>query len=94
MEEPVACTALSFTGITPTVMSCCVKAANARGASIPDPPPPSGQASVGSFTFTWKYDTGAQTATVQCTKKPFFVPCGVLNSALKSTVTGCGGTAS
>ncbi|HEU0302550.1 MAG TPA: hypothetical protein VFR37_24030 [Longimicrobium sp.] len=90
----MACSALSFTGVTPGVMSCCVKAASARGASIPDPPPASGEAVVGSFTFTWTYDTGAQTATVQCIKKPFYVPCAILNSALRSTVKGCGGTPS
>lgn len=90
----MACSALSFTGATPAVMSCCVKAANARGANIPDPPPPSGEAAVGSFIFTWTYDAAAGTATVTCTRKPFYVPCAILNTALRSTVTGCGGTSS
>ena len=88
----MACPALSFTGITPAVMTCCLKAANARGASIPDPPPASGQTTVGSFTFIWTYDKAAGTVTVRCTKKPRLVPCAIINGTLRSTVKGCGGT--
>lgn len=91
-----ACPPLSFRGITPSVMSCCVKAANEHGANIPDPPPPSGQVTVsilvGSFTFTWNYDSANQTATIECTDSPFIITCGEIDSALTSTVQGCGGT--
>lgn len=95
-----ACPPLSFTGITPGVMSCCVKAANAEGADVPDPPPPSGQVSVdkglllGSYTFTWSYDSGNQTATIQCTHHTSIFSCDMINDELTSTVRGCGGTPS
>ena len=86
------CPALSFTGITPDVMGCCVQAAQLRGARIPYPLPASGEVTVGSFTFTWTYDKVARTATVQCTKKPRVVPCVVINGTLKGTIKECGGT--
>lgn len=92
-----ACPPLSFTGITPAVMSCCVNAANEQGANIPNPPPPSGKVTVsagilGSFTFTWTWDSGAGKATLQCTSSPFIVPCSTINSKVTSTVQGCGGS--
>lgn len=90
-----ACSAQSFTGITPAVMSCCVSAANSHGASIPNPPPPTGNVSVnsflGTFTFTWNYNAAAQTATLQCTDSPWEIRCSTIENAITGTVTGCGG---
>lgn len=88
----MACPALTFTGITPDVMGCCVQAAQLRGARIPYPLPDAGEVTVSSFTFTWTYDKAARTMTVRCTRKPRLVPCAVVNGTLRSTVKGCGGT--
>lgn len=91
-----ACSALSFTGLAPNVVSCCVNFANQYGANIPDPPPPSGQVTVspalGTFTFTWNFDSANQTGTVQCTDSPALLPCFVINAAISHTVQNCGGT--
>lgn len=98
MEEGTimsACSPLSFTGLTPGVVTCLVNLANQYGANIPDPPPPSGEKSVstsfGSFTFTWSFDTANQTGTIACTDSPTLMPCFVINGAASHAVQNCGG---
>ena len=89
------CSPLSFTGMTPGVVTCCVKLANQNGAGVPDPPPPSGSLAVptsfGTFAFTWSFDGASETATIQCTDKPLLMPCFILDGAITHAVQKCGG---
>lgn len=48
-----------------------------------------GEASESGFTLKWTYDAGAQTLEIQCTDKPFFVPCGMVSSRIKDTAARC-----
>ena len=41
-----------------------------------------GEQSHRGFTFTWSYDAAEETLRIQCTGKPFLVPCGVINSRI------------
>lgn len=102
MPEPfdwsftMSCSAQSFSGLTTAVISCCVRTANQYGANVPDPPPPTGNVTVstrvGSFSFTWNFDTSAQTGTIQCTDKPGIIPCFVVTGGVSHAVQECGGT--
>lgn len=90
----MSCSAQSFTGLTSTVIGCCVDTANKYGAGIPNPPPATGSVTVttrvGSFSFTWSFDTGAQTGTIECTDKPVFIPCFLVTGGVSHAVQECG----
>ena len=49
-----------------------------------------GTASKSGFTFVWDHNPGAQTLVVQCTEKPFFVPCSTVNSRIQDIGRECG----
>jgi len=49
-----------------------------------------GEASERGFTLRWSYDANAQELEIQCTKKPFLVPCGTVNGRIKDTAAKCG----
>ena len=43
----------------------------------------SGEASKKGFTLKWTYNPSEQTLQIQCSDKPFLVPCGVVNDRIK-----------
>lgn len=91
-----ACSPVTASGLTPTVIGCCVNTANQYGAGIPNPPPASGSVTVstsaGSFSFTWNFNSGNQTGSIECTDSPTLIPCFVINGAIKHAISDCGGT--
>jgi hypothetical protein len=36
--------------------------------------------------FTWTYDPAAQSLTIQCTNKPIFVPCSMIESRIRALI--------
>jgi hypothetical protein len=36
--------------------------------------------------FTWTYDSAGQCLAIQCTNKPIFVPCSMIESRIRSLV--------
>ena len=36
--------------------------------------------------FTWTYDLAAQSLAIQCTNKPIFVPCSMIESRLRALI--------
>ena len=36
--------------------------------------------------FTWTYDPAAQSLAIQCTNKPIFVPCSMIESRLRALI--------
>lgn len=49
-----------------------------------------GEATERGFTLTWSYDANAEELRIQCTEKPFFVPCGLVNGRINDTAGQCG----
>ena len=41
-----------------------------------------GEASERGFTLAWSYDASAEELHIQCTKKPFVVPCGMVKGRI------------
>ena len=37
--------------------------------------------------FTWAYDPAAQSLAIQCTNKPIFLPCSMIESRIRSLIT-------
>jgi len=36
--------------------------------------------------FTWAYDPAAQSLAIQCTNKPIFLPCSMIESRIRSLI--------
>jgi hypothetical protein len=36
--------------------------------------------------FTWSYDPAAQSLAIQCTNKPIFVPCSMIESRIRGLI--------
>jgi hypothetical protein len=36
--------------------------------------------------FTWSYDAPAQLLTIQCTEKPMFVPCSMIETRIRGLI--------
>jgi hypothetical protein len=41
-----------------------------------------GQITQQGFTFSWQYDSGLATLTIQCLDHPFLVPCSAINGKI------------
>jgi hypothetical protein len=68
-----ACNEQVFTGITPARWDCIREAMQGRtGVAITAD---SGAASKSGFTMRWNFDPVTQVLSVQCTEKPFIIPC-------------------
>ena len=38
------------------------------------------------MSFTWSYNEAAETLIIQCTEKPIFVPCSMIESRIRSLI--------
>jgi hypothetical protein len=84
----VACDPLSFSGVAPSKWECAQDVVSREyGITIDSD---QGEASERGFTLKWSYDSSVQTLQIQCTKKPFVVPCGMVNGRIKDAAAKCG----
>lgn len=80
------CSAVSFKNVSASAFDCLVKKAAKYGVTIGSD---SGSASSNGFTVRWNYNRSASSLEIQCTDKPFWAPCGTINSTIKSNVQDC-----
>jgi hypothetical protein len=84
----VACDPLNYSGVDPSNWDCARDVVERDyGIRIDSD---EGEASERGFTLRWGYDPNAQTLQIQCTKKPFLVPCGVVSSRINDAAAKCG----
>jgi hypothetical protein len=76
----MSCPAMTLSGLTPEKYAALLQAANAQGLAIAGP---SGATKYQGMEFTWSYDQPAATLTIQCTSKPFYVPCSVIEEKIR-----------
>ena len=87
----VACDQLSYAGIGESEWASVKDAVDrAYGMTIDSD---RGEASKRGFTLSWTYDPSGQTLQIQCSEKPFFVPCSAVNDQIKQMADECGITA-
>jgi hypothetical protein len=87
----VACDPLNYSGVDSTKWECAKDVVRSEyGISIDSD---HGEATERGFTLEWSYDASAEELHIQCTEKPFFVPCGVVNGRINDTAGKCGITA-
>jgi hypothetical protein len=83
----VACDALMYSGVDASKWACAKDAVRTQqGISIDAD---SGEMSKMGFTLKWTYDAAAQTLSIQCTSKPFFITCGTVNGRIEGVAEQC-----
>jgi hypothetical protein len=80
------CPVQNFSGVTPDKWNCLVQKAAQHGLSINGN---QGQASQDGFTISWNYNPPAQTLAIACLAKPWWAPCGTVNSQIQDLALGC-----
>ncbi len=84
----MACDPLNYSGVDSSKWECAKDVVRRDyGIGIESD---SGEATERGFTLNWRYDSKAQELQIQCTKKPFFVSCGMVNGRINETAGKCG----
>lgn len=76
-----ACPEIVATGITPEKYQTLLATAKAQGLDLTGA---TGSTSYQGLDFTWTYDAAGQSLTIQCTGKPIFVPCSMIESRIRA----------
>jgi hypothetical protein len=84
----VACDPLTYSGVDASKWACAQDTVSREyGIRIESE---RGEASKRGFTLQWTYEPAEQTLQIQCSKKPFLVPCGVVNNRINDAADRCG----
>ncbi|HEX4320059.1 MAG TPA: hypothetical protein VHZ52_04100 [Acidobacteriaceae bacterium] len=75
------CPEIVATGITPEKYQSLVATAKAQGLDLSGQ---TGSTGYQGMDFTWNYDAAGQCLTIQCTGKPIFVPCSMIESRIRA----------
>ena len=67
--------------VHPEKYSILVQTAAEKGLSLVGS---AGSTSFQGLDFTWAYDEAAHKLTIQCTNKPIFVPCSMIESRIRA----------
>jgi hypothetical protein len=78
------CPPVIFDNISTDIFATLVATAKAQGLDISAQ---SGSTTYQGMSFTWTYDQLAQNLTIQCTEKPIFIPCTMIESKLRSLIS-------
>jgi hypothetical protein len=87
----VACDPLTYSGVDASKWACAKDVVSREyGIRIASD---RGEASERGFKLKWTYDAAERTLQIQCSKKPFLVPCGIVNNRIRDAADKCGLTA-
>jgi len=75
------CPAIRLQGITQEKYATLVSTAQSQGLALTGQ---TGNTSFQGMDFFWEYDPSAETLSIQCTGKPIFVPCSMIESRIRS----------
>lgn len=83
------CEPIVFPGVTPERWNEIETEIVGRGldVSAQEQADDAGDVTIAGADIAWVYDPSTQVLTVQCRKKPFFVPCGAINDRIKEAFT-------
>jgi hypothetical protein len=84
----VACDSLTYTGVDASKWACAKDTVSREyGIRIDSD---RGEASKRGFTLRWTYEAEERTLEIQCSSKPFLIPCGVINDRINAAAEKCG----
>lgn len=77
------CPPITLTGISPEKYRQLLTTAQSQGLQLTGE---AGTTQYQGMDFTWAYDPTAQSLTLQCTNKPIFIPCSMIESRIRSLI--------
>jgi hypothetical protein len=77
------CPEISFSEVTPEKYQSLLATAKSQGLDLSGE---TGSTTYQGLDFTWRYDPAAQSLTIQCTGKPIFVPCHMIESKIRALI--------
>lgn len=78
------CPAITLCDITTEKYLSLLATARSQGLDLSGE---TGTTTYQGMDFTWTYDAAAQTLTIQCTDKPIFLPCSMIESRIRALIT-------
>ena len=84
------CEAQTFNGVTVQQFACITQKAQEESGLVLSGN--GGEASAQGVTIKWNFDPVSQVLIIECTEKPFLVPCGIICSTIRNFVESCLGS--
>ena len=78
-----SCPAITLTEITPDKYQSLLATAKAQGLDLTGT---DGSTTYQGMDFTWLYDASCASLTIQCTGKPIFIPCTMIESRIRGLI--------
>ena len=79
----MSCPAITLSQITAEKYQTLLATAQSQGLNLTGI---QGSTNFQGMDFTWNYDATAQTLTIQCTGKPIFIPCSMIDSRIRALI--------
>jgi hypothetical protein len=80
----MSCPAITLQGIPPDKYATLLTTAQGQGLNLTGD---SGSTQFQGMDFTWNYDQTSATLTIQCTNKPIFIPCSMIESRIRALIS-------
>jgi hypothetical protein len=77
------CPAITLSEITAEKYQSLLATAKSQGLDLTGE---SGSTAYQGMDFTWRYDCTAASLTIQCTGKPIFIPCSMIESRIRALI--------
>jgi hypothetical protein len=74
---------MTFSEIGPEKYKALLATAKSQGLDLSGE---TGSTTYQGLDFSWTYDAAAQALTIQCTGKPIFVPCSMIESRIRALI--------
>jgi hypothetical protein len=78
-----SCPPIAFNSMTAEKFAALIQTAQSQGLAITGP---TGSTSYQGMSFTWNYDPATESLTLQCTEKPIFIPCSMIESRIRALI--------
>jgi hypothetical protein len=79
----MSCPAITLSQITAEKYQTLLATAQSQGLNLVGV---EGSTNYQGMDFTWHYDASAETLTIQCTQKPIFIPCSMIESRIRNLI--------
>ena len=78
------CTPITFCDVTEEKYQALLVTAQSQGLNLTGV---CGSTTFQGMGFNWNYDHAARSLTIQCTEKPIFVPCSMIESRIRALIS-------